>query len=567
MQIRRYKIIAGIFIFLAINLIYLFTTSLDYQWGDGIELTISSNKLGVCHPTGYPLYAIIGKIFTSLPFGTIAFRMHYFSAVTSSLTVLFLFLILYEILRITLKNNNQGMTIFHLTLIAALSFLLGISRDFWMHSNVAEVYSLSCLFMVLFIYLAIRFLITNSMNYLITSAFIIGLGLTNHLLMVALVPVFLMIVWMKRRVITPKILIISVFFLFVGLSCYIYLLIRALKSPIMNWGNPINLKNFLWVITGEQFKITRYSLTNGIGFLNELLKAFLLIGEQWFDLTDKTFLLKASVSGLILIVFIIALFYIVKKNRAVGLLIITVFIFTFALTMTHRIPDNEGYFLINYACIIIAVSSLVINLLSSSMINKLSRRVSISIILIAFIIAIYITNLSYCNRKDYFYAENYGKFVMRGLAPDSMIITGGDNDIYSLWYQKYIENNRKDVTIFGANFIASKWYQNYFREELESGRIKIAVAEHIFITDMDYLQFLAREILEPNLDNMRIYSTYMESNPAFYNSYKYILCDAIGLGWDNKFYKYIAQYAIPSGAIWRIERNKSNLPFFFIERE
>ena len=49
--------------------------------GDSGELVTAVHLLGIPHPTGYPLYVLLGKLWTLLvPVGSIAFRMSLFSA-------------------------------------------------------------------------------------------------------------------------------------------------------------------------------------------------------------------------------------------------------------------------------------------------------------------------------------------------------------------------------------------------------------------------------------------------------------------------------------------------------
>ena len=49
--------------------------------GDSGELVTAVAVLGIPHPSGYPLYVMLGKLWTLLvPFGSIAFRMSLFSA-------------------------------------------------------------------------------------------------------------------------------------------------------------------------------------------------------------------------------------------------------------------------------------------------------------------------------------------------------------------------------------------------------------------------------------------------------------------------------------------------------
>src|SRR5262245_63419269 len=54
--------------------------------GDSGELAAAVYVLGIPHPTGYPLYVLLGKLWTLLiPFGSVAYRLSLFSAVCAAL--------------------------------------------------------------------------------------------------------------------------------------------------------------------------------------------------------------------------------------------------------------------------------------------------------------------------------------------------------------------------------------------------------------------------------------------------------------------------------------------------
>src|SRR2546430_15573737 len=52
---------------------------------DGLFI-LSSYFLGIEHPPGYPLFIWIGHLFTYLPFGSVAYRVHLASALFGALT-------------------------------------------------------------------------------------------------------------------------------------------------------------------------------------------------------------------------------------------------------------------------------------------------------------------------------------------------------------------------------------------------------------------------------------------------------------------------------------------------
>src|SRR5208337_4452374 len=74
-------------IFLLSFAIFIFFLTPDINTGDGGELATAAWFLGTAHPSGYPLYSMIGKTLTFLPIGNIAFRTAIISALFSSLSL------------------------------------------------------------------------------------------------------------------------------------------------------------------------------------------------------------------------------------------------------------------------------------------------------------------------------------------------------------------------------------------------------------------------------------------------------------------------------------------------
>ena len=59
--------------------------------------------------------------------------------------------------------------------------------------------------------------------------------------------------------------------------------------------------------------------------------------------------------------------------------------------------------------------------------------------------------------------DDYANALLGALPEDAILLTSGDNDIYSAWYLQEVEEYRKDVLVFGANFVLSGWYNSYFQ--------------------------------------------------------------------------------------------------------
>ena len=52
---------------------------------DNAELITAGQTLGIAHPPGYPVYTLLGKLFSLIPFESVAWRLNLFSALCGSL--------------------------------------------------------------------------------------------------------------------------------------------------------------------------------------------------------------------------------------------------------------------------------------------------------------------------------------------------------------------------------------------------------------------------------------------------------------------------------------------------
>lgn len=135
-------------------LVYLFTLSPYVPPGDSGEFITAAYVLGVPHPPGYPLFTMLGHLFTKLPWGTIAWRVNLMSAIFHSLTVVLVYFISLILIRefsvnyLKVKEEAvlKGQTWLPYLVSASASLTLAFSPLFWHYSLVAEVFSLNDFF-------------------------------------------------------------------------------------------------------------------------------------------------------------------------------------------------------------------------------------------------------------------------------------------------------------------------------------------------------------------------------------------------------------------------------------
>ncbi len=241
--------------------LYLFSMPQTVGRADTFEFQVVAPQLGIAHPTGYPLYLLLGKLWTLLlPWGSVAWRLNMGTAVYALIAVSLIFLTAFKWLKRPLP-----------ALLGAVT--LGVTPIFWSQAIEAEVYSLHALFAALALFLMLRLLVgddrsqnsessaypqrlKNCTHTAVALAFIIGLGLTNHLTTVFLLPpavlTILLACWpqLRRQGARANFILVSKVALafVVPLLLYLYLPLRwtAVNHEPMGVGRFVE-----WVIGGR----------------------------------------------------------------------------------------------------------------------------------------------------------------------------------------------------------------------------------------------------------------------------------------------------------------------------
>ena len=196
--------------------------------GDQGEFQYIPSVLGIPHPSGFPLYLLLGRLWSALPIGTLAYRMNLLSAFFGALTVAALYL--------ALRSQK-------LLLLASLgaSLTLALIPQFWEYSTVAAVYRLhDFLIVLLFAFLA-QWEAARNWHWLELAALAFGLDLANHLTIVFFAPATLVLVLMvSGRALFKEIRVIITagLLLLLPLALYVYFPLRGLQLLTNNFVLP-----------------------------------------------------------------------------------------------------------------------------------------------------------------------------------------------------------------------------------------------------------------------------------------------------------------------------------------
>jgi hypothetical protein len=244
--------------------VYAITLAREITFVDSGELAAVAARLGIAHPPGYPLFTLVGHVFSLLPFGTACWRVGLLSALCAALTCGLIFfagsVIGERLLEPRVVGRGRALIVALPALAGALLF--AFSQTFWSQAVVVEIYALQVLLLMLFLFVYVRSQADpgRALAYWPWIAFTAGLALTNHLtglLLGAAVIIFWIVGYRDRARAEVRCAIPfwrGVVAGLLPLLLYAYLPLRSLGNPAVRWAYPDNWHRFLMHVTARQYQ-------------------------------------------------------------------------------------------------------------------------------------------------------------------------------------------------------------------------------------------------------------------------------------------------------------------------
>ncbi len=199
---------------------------------------------GIAHPTGYPLYILLGWLWThAFPIGEVAWRMNLFSALLAAAAVAMLYAAARHMLHTEAAHTPPAS---QRIAAAVTAIIFAVTPTFWSQAIIAEVYALHALFVILLLWLALTF---KAARFQPNSwpgwalALVFGLSLTHHRTTVLLLPA-LGLFWWKNVIHSPaksapplknyfsrRVILTYILLLLTPLLLYLYLPLIAAATP------------------------------------------------------------------------------------------------------------------------------------------------------------------------------------------------------------------------------------------------------------------------------------------------------------------------------------------------
>ncbi len=526
---QKAKSLIAVSIFALLVLAYAHTCSLSVTWKnfseDSGDLLAAAYTLGIPHPTGYPLYVLVGRIFSLILPGSVAFRITLLSVFAASAAPVFLFLTLARVL------PGRGA----LLGAAFASLSLGFSFHYWSQAVVAEVYALHMLLTSIVIYSLVRWIHGKDGSYvgpplsglgssldenarafrqardgerpagdsptrncfLLLGAYVLGLSFANHMLSTTtLVFAFAIVLGApaRRRLNLSLCLWMLVFFL-VPLSLYAYLPLRSMKNPPLDWGNPETWNQFKWVVTGAQYR-------------------FRLLGKPLVETLPRLWPGPFLATGWPVALLAVLGLIVGRISASLRAALLAMIALDLAVVVFYDIPDFLAYLLpAVFPLSLLAGAGFhrVVNtcgtLLQKTQRPALARygtSLAAGILLLAAILPAARQNRSHTDASADLYPYVFGRATFRVVEPDALIMSEYDGRTFALWFFRETEyrDTHPDCIVIMKPLLVWPWYIDNLK----------ALHPDLVVPEAGNIDATAVSIVASNLDRRPVYA--VRDDPA-----------------------------------------------------
>lgn len=438
--------------------VYLATMAPGLTWAnggsDGGDLIAAAATGGIPHPTGYPVFLILARLFEFLPVGSLAYRTNLLSALATVGAAL----LVCETVRRSLSDVSGGVGSLA-GVVAGTSF--GLAPLVWSQAVITEVYALHALFIAAIIYLLGFTKETRSPFASWGIGLTVGLAAGNQVLALLMAPVALVAtsltksgaaenkagrLW-SRLHLGPRAGAEAGLGICMGLLVYAILPVRAGMHPPVNWGAPVTLQRFGWLVSGGLYQdsLLRFDLNSLWTHL-----------QAWANLTFQ----QVGLFGLILALLGLIVFF--EPSRIHVITIWTAIAFT-AFALQYSVSDSYVYLLPVQLAFSIWIGWGVGRL------SRLPRLYSshagwvVGVAALAYFLILGSGHWQQVDASHDLRAEMFGQQVLRDVPAQAILLTEGDRAVFSLWYFHFGLHLRPDVTVLADSLLPFDWYRENLR--------------------------------------------------------------------------------------------------------
>ncbi len=403
--------------------VYVRTLLPGVSFGDWAESELLLSRLGILHPTGYPLYSLVGKLASLVPVGSLAWRANALSATAAAATVGVAVLIA---VRLGVRPA--------IAMAAALS--LAFTGTLWEEATFSEMNSFHLLLVALLLHRALVWRDERRPRDLLLGALLAGLCVSNHALAISVVPIVVLFVLVDARheiAAQPLVLVKSAAAFVVGLLPYLYLPLRALVGPADVYGAFLTWNGFFGHVSGAQFRQDMHFTS--IESARAAWAALPHVLDQLVALSDVVFV-AAGIVGLVIIL---------VGDRWFGLLLLVLTVVNVYI-FANYLGDLQHYLLTTWLILALGVAVGAEHVVRAATSVIGARAAPLQFVVFLLPLALLATNWPAHDQSANRDGERFTAQVFAALPPNAVLITYWDA-LTPLSYEHCNEGVRPDVRL------------------------------------------------------------------------------------------------------------------------
>ena len=459
-------------------LLYLRTLAPGVLGGDSGEFQFAAWLGGFAHPTGYPLYLLLGWLWAHLlPLHDPAWRMNAFSALWGGVATGLVYLLALRMLRQATANPWSRL----LALFAALTF--AVTPAFWSQATLAEVYTLNAALVAAILLGLVIWGQTGSLRALYGAALLYGLSLAHHrttLLYLPAIAIFMLLTIRQqatssrvpasprlRVTLSPHHLVTLSLLVLAPLLLYLIIPLRAPHVPYFQ----------IRVAADQVLQLYRTTLA---GFIEHISgqgfgSALGVGGSAVARLRGLPALFAAELTVVGLALGLLGLIGLALRAKPLLALTGLSFLAIAGFNLIYGIGDIYGYYIPAYLIWVLwmalglgAVCDAVRGRRGDTETRRHGdaesipaqhsphrrvaasprHRLALAICLVALALPIYllITNFASHDRSQDVTAKAWDALLAQPIPQDAILVTNDRDEMMPQWYLKYVEDRRTDLT-------------------------------------------------------------------------------------------------------------------------
>ncbi|MGD0993629.1 MAG: DUF2723 domain-containing protein [Gemmatimonadales bacterium] len=467
---------------LGILVLYVLTLAPTAQFWDTPEYIAAAYVLGIPHPPGNPLFVILAHTWGLIPWlHGYAARINLMSAVMSACSAGFWFLIAERFLRPVVPARWPRR-------LAALAGAVTAATAFtvWNQSVVNEkVYTVSLFSMALVFWLVVRWGDESAGSlrdhHLLLIVYLLALTATNHLMGLLVIPAVLVyVLYTDPKVfLSPKFLAWAAVAVALGVSLWLFLLVRAPHFPAINEGEPTTWASLDSVLNRVQYAKPPLSERQA-DFSAQLAMWWQYFSWQWGK--DWSLGVQQALAVVFGGVGLLGAWRHWRADRrsalamtAMVLTLVPILIFYLNFkygfsqypdrpSLPREVRERDYFYVCSFAVwgiwVAIGLATLMewIQGALAQRVTAEGRRWMLATPVLAVALVPLAGNHIAASRAGEWMARDFAYDMLQSCDPYGILVTAGDNDTFPLWYAQEVEHIRQDVTVLNLSLANTDWY-------------------------------------------------------------------------------------------------------------